>query len=65
MCGGESSAAVRTASACLGVRDLEGRPGRPAGTEHSSTTLRFTLSRAMARLIARFRHDRIASTNGC
>src|SRR5665811_2287727 len=39
------------------VSAFDGRPGFPLGTEQSATTLRFTLSRAIARLIARFRQE--------
>lgn len=42
------------------VSDLDGRPGRPAGTSQGSTTFRFTLSRAWARVIERERTERIA-----
>lgn len=44
------SAPRRTASAWAKVRAFEGRPDCPRGTEHSSTTFRLTLSRAIARL---------------
>ena len=37
---------------------FDGRPSLPLGMPQSDTTLRFTLSRAMARLIARFRQER-------
>lgn len=50
-------AASRTASAWAQVSALEGRPVCPWGTEHNPTTLRFTLSRAMARLTERFRQE--------
>src|SRR6185312_9696439 len=51
------SAVARTASAWARVRALEGRPGCPFGTEHRATTLRLTLSRAMALLTARLRQE--------
>jgi hypothetical protein len=51
------SAASSTATAWSRVSDMDGRPGRPLGSSHSSTTFRFTLSRACARAIDRFRID--------
>ena len=55
-------AATSRASAWTRVRDLDGRPWRPCGTSHSSTTLRLTLSLAWARVIARLRTDRTSSS---
>ena len=49
-------------STCSGVRDLDWRPGWPIETSVSSTTFRFTLSRAIARLTARFKQARISCT---
>ena len=49
-------------SAWLRVSAFEGRPGWPLRIAHRATTLRFTLSRAMARLIARSRHPRMFCT---
>jgi hypothetical protein len=43
-------------STCSGVSDFDFRPARPAGTSASSTTFRFTRSRAIARRTDRLRH---------
>ena len=51
------SAARTSAWACSRVSALDGRPVWPVGVPHSSTTLRWTLSRAWARVIARRRMD--------
>lgn len=45
------------AVAWLSVSALDGRPLRPAGTSHSETTLRRTLSRACALRMLRLRME--------
>src|SRR4051812_27474975 len=50
------SAALSTAFAWSRVSDLDGRPSIPRGTPQSATTLRLTLSRAIARVTDRLRH---------
>jgi hypothetical protein len=49
------SAAVSTARAWSSVNDLDGRPARPAGMSHKSTTFLLILSRFCACLTARLR----------
>ena len=53
---------VSTSSACSALRDFDRRPACPVGTSVSSTTFRFTLSRAMARFTDRLRQARISCT---
>lgn len=59
------SAVTSTASACANVSAFDGRrPRLPFGTAHSATTLRLTLSRAMARLTDRFGTSATPATCG-